>query len=84
MRDFNAHAHKATGGAFSEFFEGFFVVVLRMRIKACDHADDGVIDEFFLIDGFDVVAFDHAENRSKLLQLFQRQRRHIGARSGLN
>ena len=73
MGDLNADAHKATGGAFAEFFEAFFVKVLRVRVKARDHARDGFGDEFFLIDGFDVVAFDHAKNCGQLLEFFKRQ-----------
>jgi len=41
------------------------------------------VTSFFVVHRFDVIAFDHAEHRSELLQLFQRQRRHVGARSGL-
>ena len=74
MRDFNADTHKATRGAFAEFFEALFVKVLRVRIETGDHARDGFSDELLLVDRFDVIALDHAENCGQLLQLFQRQR----------
>ena len=54
-----------------------------MRVEVGDHASDGVIDEFFLIHRFDVVALDHAEDGGQLLQLFQGQRGHVGARHSL-
>ena len=54
-----------------------------MGIQARDHARDGVVDEFFLIDGFDIVGFDHAEHLGQLLEFFERQGRHIRSRHGL-
>ena len=44
-----------------------------MRIKAGDHAFDGVVDEFFLIYGFNIAAFDGFKNAGKALHFFERQ-----------
>ena len=54
-----------------------------MRVKAGDHASDGIADEFLLVHGLDVVALDHAEHSGQLLQFFQGQRCHVGACRGL-
>ena len=83
LGDFNTDTDKATGCAFTKLFESFFVVVLRVRIQARDHACDGVADELLFIDWLDIVALDHTKYGGKLLQLFEGQGRHIGARDGL-
>ena len=84
MGDFNTDTDKATGCAFTKLFESFFVVVLRVRIQACDHASDGVADQLLLVHRLDVVALDHTKYGGELLQLFKGQGRHVGARNGLN
>ena len=33
-----------------------------MRIQAGHHACNGVSDEFFIVNGFHIVTFDHAKN----------------------
>ena len=48
-----------------------------MWVEAGDHAGDGVGDEFFLVHRLDIVAFDHAEDGGKLLQLVQGQRGEV-------
>ena len=71
MRNLNAHADKLAGGAFVEFLEGLFVQVLRMRVQAGHHANDGVGDQFFVVHRLHIVALDHAKDGSQLLQLLQ-------------
>ena len=72
LSDFNAHAHKSAGGAFSEFFVRLFVEVLGMRVQAGNHARDSVSDELFLVHRLYIVGLDHAEHCGELLQLFKR------------
>src|SRR5690606_38523282 len=83
LRDLDAHADEAAGGALAEFLEGLLVEVLRVRVQPGDHAGDGVGDELLLVHRLDIVALDHAEHRGELLQLFQRQRRERAARHRL-
>ena len=83
LTDFNAHTNKAARGSFAEFLERFLVKVSRMRVEAGNHASDGVRDQFFLIDRFNIVGLDHAKHIGQLLQLFQRQRCHGAPSNGL-
>ena len=54
-----------------------------MRVQTRHHAHDGIGDEFFVVDRFHVVGFDHAKNGGQLLQLFEWQGRQRSARHGL-
>ena len=83
MRDLDAHAHETPGRAFFEFFERFFVEVLRVGVQAGHHASNGLGDELFLVHRLHIIAFDHAEHSCKLLQLFKRQRGQRAAGNGL-
>ena len=54
-----------------------------MRIKAGDHAGDGVADEFLVVGGLDIAALYHAVNRGELLQFLQGKGVDIVARNSL-
>ena len=70
----NANADKLAGGALVKLLKCFLVEVLRVRVQAGHHADNGIGDQLFIVDGFDVIAFDHAKHGSELLKLLKRQR----------
>ena len=79
LRDLDADADEAAGGAFAEFLEGLLVEVLGVRVQAGHHAGNGVGDQLLLVDRLDIVALDHAEDGRQLLQFLQRQRRQRAA-----
>ena len=77
--DLDADANELAGSAFLEFFVGFLVEVLGVRVQAGDHAGDGVGDQLLVADLLHVIGLDQAEDGRQLLDFFKWQRRHTPA-----